>query len=103
MTNICVGEATPGHAIMRVIIFALIGVVFHGPHGTGLHTEPSFKRTLLPLTAVKAPVTLEIQCCLETGLGLVCWASSDHPSSCSPLVKVKIWETPYINKEKLGS
>jgi hypothetical protein len=62
MTNICVGEATPGHAIMRVIIFALIGVVFHRPHGTGLHTEPSFKRTLLPLTVVKAPVTLEIQC-----------------------------------------
>jgi hypothetical protein len=38
MKNICAGETTPGHVIMRVIIFALIGVVFHGPHGTGLHT-----------------------------------------------------------------
>jgi hypothetical protein len=37
MKNICAGETTPG-VIMRVIIFALIGVVFHGPHGTGLHT-----------------------------------------------------------------
>jgi hypothetical protein len=36
--NICAGETTLGHVIMRVIIFALIGVVFHGPHGTGLHT-----------------------------------------------------------------
>jgi hypothetical protein len=38
MKNVCAGEITPGHVIMRVIIFALIGVVFHGPHGTGLHT-----------------------------------------------------------------
>jgi hypothetical protein len=38
MKNICDGETTPGHVIMRVNIFALIGVVFHGPHGTGLHT-----------------------------------------------------------------
>jgi hypothetical protein len=38
MKNICAGEITPGHVIMRVIIFALIGVVFHGPHGMGLHT-----------------------------------------------------------------
>jgi hypothetical protein len=37
MKNICAGETTPG-VIMRVIIFALIGVVFHGPHGTGPHT-----------------------------------------------------------------
>jgi hypothetical protein len=51
-------ETTLGHVIMSIIIFALIGAVFHGPHGTGLHTEPSFKRALLPLTAVKAPVTL---------------------------------------------
>jgi hypothetical protein len=36
MKNICAGETTPS-VIMRVIIFALIGVVFHGPHGTGLH------------------------------------------------------------------
>jgi hypothetical protein len=38
MKNICAREITPGHIIMRVIIFALIGVVFHGPHGMGLHT-----------------------------------------------------------------
>jgi hypothetical protein len=38
MKNICAGETTPGHVIMRVIIFALIGAVFHGPHGMGLHT-----------------------------------------------------------------
>jgi hypothetical protein len=38
MKNICAGETTLGHMMMRVIIFALIGVVFHGPHGTGLHT-----------------------------------------------------------------
>jgi hypothetical protein len=38
MKNICAGETTPGCVIMRVTIFALIGVVFHGPHGTGLHT-----------------------------------------------------------------
>jgi hypothetical protein len=38
MKNICAGVTTPGRVIMRVIIFALIGVVFHGPHGTGLHT-----------------------------------------------------------------
>jgi hypothetical protein len=37
MKNICARETTPD-VIMRVIIFALIGVVFHGPHGTGLHT-----------------------------------------------------------------
>jgi hypothetical protein len=38
MKNICAGETTPGHVIMRVIIFALIGVLFHGPYGMGLHT-----------------------------------------------------------------
>jgi hypothetical protein len=38
MKNICARETTPGHVIMRVIIFALIGVVFHEPHGMGLHT-----------------------------------------------------------------
>jgi hypothetical protein len=38
MKNICAGETTPGCVIMRVIIFTLIGVVFCGPHGTGLHT-----------------------------------------------------------------
>jgi hypothetical protein len=58
MKNICAGEITPGYVIMRVIIFALIGVVLHGPHGTGLPTKPSFKKTLLPLTAVKVSVTL---------------------------------------------
>jgi hypothetical protein len=31
-------EDNLGYMIMKVIIFALIGVVFHGPHGTGLHT-----------------------------------------------------------------
>jgi hypothetical protein len=35
--NICAGETTLSHVIMRVIIFSLIGVVFHGPHGMGLH------------------------------------------------------------------
>jgi hypothetical protein len=38
MKNICAGETTPGHIIMRAIIFVLTGVVFHGPHGPGLHT-----------------------------------------------------------------
>jgi hypothetical protein len=38
MKNIYARKTTPGHVIMRVIIFSLIGVVFHGPHGTGLHT-----------------------------------------------------------------
>jgi hypothetical protein len=38
MKSICAGETTLGHVIMRVIIFAIIEVVFHGPHGTGLHT-----------------------------------------------------------------
>jgi hypothetical protein len=38
MKNICAEETTPGCVIMRFIIFALIGVVIHGPHGTGLHT-----------------------------------------------------------------
>jgi hypothetical protein len=38
MKNICARETTPGCVIMRVITFALIGVVFHGSHGTGLHT-----------------------------------------------------------------
>jgi hypothetical protein len=38
MKNICSRETTSGCVIMRVIIFALIGVVFHGPHGTGPHT-----------------------------------------------------------------
>jgi hypothetical protein len=38
MKTICAGEITPGRVIMRVIIFALTGVVFHGPHGMGLHT-----------------------------------------------------------------
>jgi hypothetical protein len=34
MKNICAGETTPG-VIMRVIIFALIGVVFHGHMAQG--------------------------------------------------------------------
>jgi hypothetical protein len=34
---ICAGETTPG-VIMRAIIFALIEVVFHGPHSMELHT-----------------------------------------------------------------
>jgi hypothetical protein len=38
MKNICTRETTLGHVIMRIIIFALIGVVFHEPHGMGLHT-----------------------------------------------------------------
>jgi hypothetical protein len=36
LKNICAGETTLG-IIMTVIIFALIGVLFHGPDGTGLH------------------------------------------------------------------
>jgi hypothetical protein len=58
MKSICAGETTLGHVMMRVIIFVLFGVAFHGPHGTGLNTQPSFKRALLPLTAIKEPVTL---------------------------------------------
>jgi hypothetical protein len=38
MKNICTGETTSVCVIMRVIIFALIGALLHGPHGTGLHT-----------------------------------------------------------------
>jgi hypothetical protein len=38
MKNICAREITLGHMIIRVIIFALIGVVFRGPYGTRLHT-----------------------------------------------------------------
>jgi hypothetical protein len=38
MKNICARETTPGRVIMRVVNFASIGVVFHGPHVMGLHT-----------------------------------------------------------------
>jgi hypothetical protein len=39
MKNICAGETTPG-VIMRVIIFALIGVVFHGHMARGYTLSP---------------------------------------------------------------
>jgi hypothetical protein len=62
MKSICAREITLGHVMMRVIIFVLTGVVFHGPYSTGLNTQKclkhSFKRALLPLTAIKAPITL---------------------------------------------
>jgi hypothetical protein len=58
MKSICAGETTLGHVMIRVIIFALIGVMFHGPHGTGLNTQPSFQRALLLLTAIKTTVTM---------------------------------------------
>jgi hypothetical protein len=38
MKNICAGETTPGCVIMRVIMFALIEIVFYGPHDMELHT-----------------------------------------------------------------
>jgi hypothetical protein len=38
MKNTCARETAPGPVIIRVIIFALIGVVFHGPYGMGLHS-----------------------------------------------------------------
>jgi hypothetical protein len=40
MKNICVGKTTLGHVIMRVIIFALIGVVFHGHMARGYTLSP---------------------------------------------------------------
>jgi hypothetical protein len=44
--------------MMWVLITALIGDVFHGPHDSGLNTQPSFTRGKLPLTALMASVTL---------------------------------------------
>jgi hypothetical protein len=42
MISICAGETTLGHVMMWVLIIALIGVVFHGPHGKGQNTQSSF-------------------------------------------------------------
>jgi hypothetical protein len=56
--SICAGETSPGRVMMWVLIIALTGVVFHGPHGKGINIQPSFTRGKLPLTAPKAPVTL---------------------------------------------
>jgi hypothetical protein len=52
------GETTLGHVTMWVLLIVLIGVVFRGPHGRGLSTQPSFTRGKLSLTAPIAPVTL---------------------------------------------
>jgi hypothetical protein len=56
--SIYVEETTLSPVMMWVLIFALIGVVFHGPHGKGINIQPSFTRVKLPLTAPVAPVTL---------------------------------------------
>jgi hypothetical protein len=48
MKNICAGETAPGRVIMRAVTFALIGVGFHGPQGTGLNTQHSFKGHYCP-------------------------------------------------------
>jgi hypothetical protein len=47
MKNICAGETTPG-VIMRVIIFALIGVVFHGHMARGYTLSPPSKGHYCP-------------------------------------------------------
>jgi hypothetical protein len=38
--SICAGETTLGHVMMWVLIIALTGVVFHGPHGKGINIQP---------------------------------------------------------------
>jgi hypothetical protein len=38
--SICEGEITPGHVMMWVLIIALIGVVFHGPHDKSKISSP---------------------------------------------------------------
>jgi hypothetical protein len=43
MKNICAGETTPGSVIMRVVIFTLIGVVFHGHMAWGYTLSPPSK------------------------------------------------------------
>jgi hypothetical protein len=48
MKNICVGKTTLGHVIMRVIIFALIGVVFHGHMARGYTLSPPSKGHYCP-------------------------------------------------------
>jgi hypothetical protein len=55
--------------MMWVLIIAIIGVVFHGPHGRGQNTQPSLTRGKLPLTAPMAPRTLEISLCLSHLIG----------------------------------
>jgi hypothetical protein len=52
--NICAGETTPG-VIMRVIIFALIGVVLWATWHGATHLA-LLQKAPLPLAAVKAPV-----------------------------------------------
>jgi hypothetical protein len=44
--------------MMWVLIIVLTEVVFHGPHGRGLSTQPFFTKGKLPQTAPMAPVTL---------------------------------------------
>jgi hypothetical protein len=43
MISVCAGETTLGRVMMWVLIIALIGVLFHGPHGRVLNMQPSFK------------------------------------------------------------
>jgi hypothetical protein len=50
------GETTLGHVMMWVLITALIGVMFHAPHGRG-HAALLHKGKM-PLTATMALVTL---------------------------------------------
>jgi hypothetical protein len=58
MLSIYVEGTTLDRVMMWVLIIALTGVVFHGPHGKGINIQPSFTRGKLPLTAPVAPVTL---------------------------------------------
>jgi hypothetical protein len=38
MMSVCAWETTLGHVMTWVLIIALIGVGFHGPHGKGQNT-----------------------------------------------------------------
>jgi hypothetical protein len=42
--TICPRETTLGHVTMWFLIIAFIGVLFHGLHGKGQNTQPSFAR-----------------------------------------------------------
>jgi hypothetical protein len=40
MISVCAGETSLGRVMMWVLIIALTGVVFHGPHGKGINIQP---------------------------------------------------------------
>jgi hypothetical protein len=46
--SICAGETSPGRVMMWVLIIALIGVVFHGPHGKGINIQPPSQEESCP-------------------------------------------------------